>query len=160
MDIDSVNPEILAKLPKGKIEVVYGFILGFNPNLVVAIESGGKWRLPGGVVEGVGEPSGSSDGQHFKPLVCHIKNQIGLDLVGISPAVAVKMFEGELGASVSVLYVGEAKGNRTAGKLVCEDDIPEFDSVCPVIPDQIRAFLHNPAKAPSLWQKLKSALHV
>jgi hypothetical protein len=160
MDINSISPEMRARLPKGKIEVVYGFILGFIPNTVIAIESGGKWRLPGGVVEGAGEPSGCKDGQHFQPLVWHVKEQTGLDLVGISRGIAVSIFDGELGPSVSVLYAGKASGKRTAGKLVSVDAIPEFDSVCPVSAEQIRSFLHNPTGGGRLWRALRSALRI
>jgi hypothetical protein len=163
MDINSLDPALRARLPKGKIEVVYEFLLGFVPNVVVAIERDRKWYLPGGVVEGLGEPTGCTDGQHFQPLVSHVKKQTGLDLVGISKEViAVSIFEGELGPSVSVVYVGKATGKRTGGELVDINAIPEFASVCPVNADQIRAFLQSSTggSASRLWRALKSVLHV
>lgn len=160
MDINSISPEILAGLPKGKVEVVYAFILGFTPDIVIAIESGGKYRLPGGVVEGIGEPSGCTDGQHFQPLVWHVKEQTGLDLVGISRGIAVRIFEGELGPSVSVLYVGKATGKQTAGRLVSIDAIPSFDPICSVSTDQIQSFLQTPTVGSRVWHALKSVLRM
>ena len=72
MDINSLSPEDHARLPKGKIVVVYGFVLGFLPNTVIAVRQGDDWFLPGGAVEGPGTPAGTDDGQHFRALASHV----------------------------------------------------------------------------------------
>lgn len=102
------------RLPKGPIEVVYAFILGFVPQGLIAVEKpDGRIFLPGGVVEGLGEPPVSSEGSHFLPLRFHVRQQTGLELVAISDAVVVQLFEGELGSSMSL---GSSHG-RAHGRL-------------------------------------------
>jgi hypothetical protein len=160
MNPKSLGPKMLARLPKGKIRVVYGFVLGFLPDTVIAIEGNGQCRLPGGVVEGLGEPTGSTDGQHFQPLAWHVKEQTGLDLTEISNGTGVSIFEGESGPSVSVLYIAKATGSRTKGRIVSAEAIPEFDSICPVSTDQIQSFLKKATGLGKVWERLRSVFQM
>ena len=153
MDIDSLSPEVRARLPEGKIVVVYGFLLGFLPNTVIAVRQGDDWLLPGGAVEGPGTPEGTDDGQHFRALAWHVARQTGLELMGLSNAIAVSIFEGELGPSVAVLYVGSARGKRTQGSLVDPHSIPDFAAICPVDAEQIRQFI-GVTLLDRLWRKV------
>jgi hypothetical protein len=158
-----------AQAPSERLcQVVYGFVLGLHPNTVLGIEREDGWYLPGGVVEGRGTPDGApipeseycGDPVRFAPLAWHVKQQTGLDLVGLSAPFQVVFSNIEDGIAVTMLYIGKAVGTQTGGTVIESDRIPEFAPLCGVKRDQIERFLKGlnpiaPPTPPTLWQKIK-----
>jgi hypothetical protein len=143
---------------------VYGYVLGFtDQHLVLGIQQGGLWQLPGGPVEGddtpdasdVVVPSDSADPLRFGPLALHIRNQTGLTLERLSPVFAVNTHPPVGGYfDMSLFYLATASGQRTGGTPLSSSNLPSFSADCPAEPAMIRAFLRtgNPLTKTRWWQ--------
>jgi len=151
---------------KKVVKVVYGYILGLQPNTVIGIQRDGKWFLPGGAVEGDGAPEGvervplEHDGDPVRSaaLAWHLKQQIGLRLVRLGRPFQVMTYDIEEGLAIAMLYLASAEGERTGGSLIASAHLPEFAPEMGVQPDQIRRFLNGQDPIPtqvSLWQRIK-----
>ena len=151
---------------KKVVKVVYGYILGLQPNTVIGVQRDGKWFLPGGPVEGDGAPTGVApvqlehDGDPVRSaaVAWHLKQQTGLRLVRLSRPFQVMTYDIEDGLAIAMLYLASAEGGRTAGSLVTSEQLPEFAAEMGVQPEQIRRFLNgqDPTRTPvSLWQRIK-----
>jgi hypothetical protein len=151
---------------KKVVKVVYGYILGLQPNTVIGVQRDGKWFLPGGPVEGDGAPVGVApvqleyDGDPVRSaaVAWHLKQQTGLRLVRLSLPFQVMTYDIEDGLAIAMLYLASAEGGRTAGSLVTSAQLPEFAVEMGVQPEQIRRFLNgqDPTRTPvSLWQRIK-----
>ena len=151
---------------------VYGYILGFTGDrevlgaerLVLAIEEGGLWQLPGGPVEGDGTPDASdiappphsADPLRFGPLAVHVKIQSGLVLERLSPPFAVNMHPAAGDHfDMSLFYLATARGAPSGGIPITGSTLPKFAPECPAEPAMIRAFLRtgNPLPKTRWWQR-------
>src|SRR5262249_10928499 len=134
---------------KKVVKVVYGYILGLQPNTVIGVQRDGKWFLPGGPVEGADAPEGvdhaplKHDGDPVRSaaVAWHLKQQTGLRLVRLSRPFQVMTYDIEDGLAIAMLYLASAEGERTGGSLVTSAHLPEFAPEMGVQPEQIRRFL-------------------
>src|SRR5262245_225961 len=82
-----------------RCRTVFGYVLGFNgaERKVIGVQRGGQWYLPGGPVEadqlpdtsGIAIPPDCCDAVRFAPLVWHVREQTGLEIVRLQGPFAV-----------------------------------------------------------------------
>ena len=110
--------------PGDKIQIVRAFIIGFMPDAVIGFKDNEQWYLPGGQVE----HAGGTD--HLPYLVDYVREQTGLQLTGLSEAVAVSMNKTGVGAELAVFYLGQAEGTLTRGQALDPKQLPDFSPIC------------------------------
>ena len=110
----------------GRIVLVRAYLVAVSPGNVVAIKKDGEWHLPGGVVEGLGNPVKDSAGSHFEPLAWHLMHQTGLVLTGLSKAIGMQLNNGPEGLEATVFYAGGVSGEQSDGEKFPCDSIPEL----------------------------------
>jgi hypothetical protein len=148
------------------VQVVYGYVLGFQPNTVIGLERDGAWLVPGGPVEGVGAPTGigpanleyDGDPVRSAALAWHVKQQTGLTLARLSRPFQVKIYDIPNAKAISMLYLAVASGEQIGGKVVVAGAIPQFAAETGINPEQVRRFLagKDPVLPPSLWQRIRA----
>jgi hypothetical protein len=151
-----------------RCRTVFGYVLGFEgrQRKVIGVERYGQWYLPGGTVEGddlpdtrgIPIPPDCCDPPRYAPLVWHVRQQTGLEIVRLHGPFAVNQHPAE-GAyfDMSLFYLAVATGEQTGGKLLAAGTLPSFSSDCPAESDFIRNFLAtgNPLRnKPTFWERL------
>jgi hypothetical protein len=63
-------------------------------------------------------------------LTEYVREQTGLQLKGLSQAVAVSMNKTDAGAELTVFYLGQAEGTLTHGQVLDPKRLPDFAPIC------------------------------
>ena len=164
MDKSDLDPDLFKNFPRETIRATYAYLLLAKGDRFLALADDAQWVLPGGIVEGPGAPEVLTQAfetkridqpapeddpakdlaqytvRHSAPLAWLVKQQTGLDLVALSAPFGLKLFEGEHGPSASMLYSGDATGDRLGGELIDPTQIWAFDPKIPLNISRLRTY--------------------